>query len=576
MPIKFTCPHCKTGLSVKDHLGGKRARCRACKKPLTIPKGGSSTTHAALTSMPARPAKAVNPPPPNLDAEAEAAEALADEPAASKETRTVDFNCPFCDEELKLDIELAGKKTSCPECRRIITVPAVEAEGPQDWRKAAKAGPSGAKGQDVPEPEGAWGSAKAQHVSRDALLEADVLPDRKVIPLTTRQKIIRWTVTGVGILCLPAALYFVYLLAFGSSEQRALNNVIAFADADAGKEKVGQEGIAVLDLGIAQYYVKSNKPNSAVEAKKRFEMAVKQLTTGRVGPGGPDDRDGVLIDLAAAAADLVGTKEEAKAGLRLDEKESQKLLRSILDAIQRSAARLEALRQVTRRLVAAHQSQRAQTLATQVFSGPAEQSEAIATVGLELSAAGENDLAAKAVDQALTSLNATDPNAPTGAPPATIALATLLKRPVPKGKEDMDEKLAKVELLARQGNVADALKAEPPQGADKAQWSWLQLHLVQLGADSNVDERVLRQTVDAIPEPALRARGRLLILRGRFAHNSQAVGDDVLEGIDAKTASQYQARMELARHNARAGGSSAQGWDEKYRPFGIIGALLKE
>ena len=166
MPIKFACPHCKRGLSVKDHLAGKRAACPACKKALTIPKG-SSTTHAPLRDRPA-PAAA---PTPHADAERAAAEAFADEPAAAaKETKAVDFNCPFCDAELKLDVELAGKRTSCPECRRIIKVPEIVQEGPKDWRKAARTGPSGAKGQEMPALEGAWGTAKSEHVSRDALL----------------------------------------------------------------------------------------------------------------------------------------------------------------------------------------------------------------------------------------------------------------------------------------------------------------------------------------------------------------------------------------------------------------------
>src|SRR5260370_37015043 len=118
MPIKFYCPHCKRGLSVKDHLAGKRAACPACKKALTIPKG-SSTTHAPLRDAPPRPAAprpapADVPPVPHTDAESAAAEALADEPAAApKEVKTVDFTCPSSDAELKIDAELAGQKTSC-------------------------------------------------------------------------------------------------------------------------------------------------------------------------------------------------------------------------------------------------------------------------------------------------------------------------------------------------------------------------------------------------------------------------------------------------------------------------------
>lgn len=36
--IDFTCPQCLAAFSVPDHLGGRRARCRKCSTPLTIPK----------------------------------------------------------------------------------------------------------------------------------------------------------------------------------------------------------------------------------------------------------------------------------------------------------------------------------------------------------------------------------------------------------------------------------------------------------------------------------------------------------------------------------------------------------
>jgi hypothetical protein len=101
---------------------------------------------------------------------------------------------------------------------------------------------------------------------------------------------------------------------------------------------------------------------------------------------------------------------------------------------------------------------------------------------------------------------------------------------------------------------------------------------VQAAADAGADPGALRQAVDAIPEPALRARGHLLILRGRLAHDPAAVGDDALTPIDARTASHLLARVELARHNTKASSGYAktvQGWDEQYRPFGVIGTLLK-
>src|SRR5205807_8209036 len=115
-------------------------------------------------------------------------------------------------------------------------------------------------------------------------------------------------------------------------------------------------------------------------------------------------------------------------------------------------------------------------------------------------------------------------------------------------------------------------------GADPLRWSWTQLRLLQSAAAANADAGAMRQAADAIPEPALRARGHLLILRGRLAHDPAAVGDDGLAAIDTRTASHLLARVDLARHNAKASSGYAktvQGWDEQYRPFGVIGTLLK-
>jgi hypothetical protein len=576
MPIKFYCPHCKRGLSVKDHLAGKRAACPACKKALTIPKS-SSTTHAPLRDVPARPAPppAEPPPVPHADAEAAAAEALSDEPsAAPKKVKTVDFNCPSCDAELKIDAELAGKKTSCPECRRIIKVPDLAPEDVKDWRKSARSLPSGAKGADVPEPEGAWGSARAQHVSRDALLEAAVLPDRKIVPLTLRQKITRGIVYGVIGVSAVAACFIVYFWVFGSSEQRALNGVLAVADADDPPPKVGRNGVAVLDLATGAYYVQTHKEGSAAKAKGQFEKALKQLKTGS-DAAGDSERDGVLIDLAAAAADLAGTKQQADDGQKLDDKESQKLLRAVLEAIHEPAARLEALRLVTRRLVAARQAQRALNLAAQVFSDPVEQSAAVATVCLELSAAGETDLANAGAKDVFVPFTAAEGKTAPPAPAAVIALAALLKRDAPKGNDDALQ-AAQAEGAARQGKIAEALASvrEAKSGPER---TWMLLRLVREGADAGADANALRSAADALPEP-LKARGHLLILRGRLAHDAQPTGDDALSTIHENTASHLQARVELARHNTRTNSGYAKtvrGWDEQYRPFGVIGTLLK-
>jgi hypothetical protein len=192
-----------------------------------------------------------------------------------------------------------------------------------------------------------------------------------------------------------------------------------------------------------------------------------------------------------------------------------------------------------------------------------------------------------------------------------VALATLLKREPPKA-DDESKQVGEIEATARHGKVeearkkaaelddpsarlralvaatgettpdkqaaTDALATIPQRVSERSRLAWTLLRLVRLGSEAGVDDGSLAKAADAIPEPALRARAHLLILRGRLARAKDAVGDDALAAVDAKMASHYRAREVLARHNVQATSGYAkvvQGWDERYRPFGVIGTLLK-
>ena len=148
MAIKFNCPHCNKEFNVKDSLAGKRAGCPACRKTLTVP---------APTSRPA-------------DVEEFAAAALADHAEAAAEPappqQQVEFVCSYCDAKVQVNAELAGKQTSCPECRRIVKVPLLEKQGPKDWRKVDARRPVGARPEIGPAPEGTWDARSVGTVSR--------------------------------------------------------------------------------------------------------------------------------------------------------------------------------------------------------------------------------------------------------------------------------------------------------------------------------------------------------------------------------------------------------------------------
>src|SRR5436190_16191084 len=168
MTLKFSCPHCRKAIRVKEELAGKKAKCPACQQVLTIPTVARSTSPTAAKSTT------------ESDLEAQALAALAEQSPSSPapaSTKTIDFQCSFCDEKISLSADLAGKRAPCPECRRIIKVPLLEKADPKDWRKVDVHAPLIRDHRGAPAPEGAWGSEVSRgRVSRQALLEAGALP----------------------------------------------------------------------------------------------------------------------------------------------------------------------------------------------------------------------------------------------------------------------------------------------------------------------------------------------------------------------------------------------------------------
>src|SRR5437868_3579749 len=137
MAIKFNCPHCQKAFqNVKDELAGQKRKCPGCQKIFTIP---------APVGAPA-------------DIEEFAAAAFSDQPQTVEEPAAptfVDFVCDYCDEKVQVAIELAGKQTSCPHCRRIVKVPLLEKET-KDWRNVKTRIPSAARRDVGPAPDGLW------------------------------------------------------------------------------------------------------------------------------------------------------------------------------------------------------------------------------------------------------------------------------------------------------------------------------------------------------------------------------------------------------------------------------------
>jgi hypothetical protein len=599
MPIKFTCPHCQKALSVRDQLAGKKGTCPACKKVVTVPAGAAGTP----SNGPAVPTL-----PTPVDVEAAAAAAFADEPAAAPVApTTVDFTCPHCDAEIHVEAELAGKKTPCPECRRIIRVPELKKAEKKDWRKARATGPSGARPSDQPAPEGAWGTPDVRRVSAEAM--AAVLPEARP-PLTRAQKITRG-VTAVAALTVVVVLG---VLVWGwlerSKQQQALKHALDYAATDEARKQAGREGLAALHTLAGDFY-RGGKPPAVLKAREQYEKAFSLLNVA-AGEERSEEREAALAELAAAQAELGGSPQEVEKETALKWDDAQRAVQASLSAMSPGDLRLDALRTVSRRFIARDQADRLLPLTTKVYaSAEGEKAAALAAVGLELLAAEEKRAAEKAANQALE-VYATGAGKPT-LMPEVVALALALNKDAPdpgKGDEKNDW-LGKVEGLARQGktdaareklgkttdvqfqlkgyvvlaaategkaDVEAAIKFLEDNGLRQRPElsAWL-FRLVNVGVRAGADSERLEAAAAAINERALRGRAQLAVLRSKLKGTKGVADEKLTNAVDAKSVAHRVAWAELARHNARADGGYnkvVQKWEEPARAFGSVGFAL--
>jgi hypothetical protein len=604
MTIKFTCPHCRKPLRVKDHLAGRKAQCPGCRKPLTVP---------ALLSKPA-------------DVETIAAAALSEEPKATPpvEQATIEFRCFYCDEQVRVGADLAGKQTPCPECRRIIKVPVLEKTQPKDWRKMDRRLPAAAR-SDVPVPEGAWDTASIG-VSRQALVEAQAIPQVRQ-RLTVGQWIRRGTAAAAGILVLGAAVWMVVHSLALSRQSRALAKALQYLEP---ADKLSSEAAAEIHRGAGEYYLRTSRA-SALQARDHFQQARAAILQANVETV---EREAFLIDLALAQIDLGGDKPDVENGTRLPWEEANKELRQTWQNLTSADGRAEALRPVTRKLLAKNQGGFAPALAA-LF--PDESSDLLAVVGLEMLRAKQEQLAEMLAAQALQNLAPpVQPQAGEAKPPATapapapslIALwlalgkpdQTAAASPAPEGNKEpssailignvkglvyqrkLDQARERLRSVTRPEDRFPALLALATAAEDcdqaaavrpeleeafslvegelksKAVPPWQLVRLARAGVKAGLAERV-QAAARVVADPGPRGRMQLEVLRGRLEANKDRTDDSWMQIVDAKTPAYPNALELLARHNARYGAGAAmqkavESWEEKLQPFGYLGLAL--
>jgi hypothetical protein len=567
MTIRFKCPSCKKTLSVKEHLAGKKAACPACKKPLKIP------TPAAAA----------------VDVEDLAASALADAPAAAepaKESKPIQFTCPFCDSEVRVAYDLGGKQTPCPECKRIVKVPKPVADKPKDWRTAAAGqGPAFARQNEPQAPDGAWEPAAARKVSQQALAEAGALPEVIEEPVGIGVWIRRgiYAAAALGVL-IAAWVWF-------SNQKRArvgreeLTSALAYVEPTS---KVGPEATAAIHCAAGSFYAHKSDLKKALEHLGKGRAKAEQLPPESI------ERDALLGDVALAWVELGGRSKESD-DVRRSWQEVQDALRQTLQKIQSPEARVLALRKVLTRL--------------------REMGKEGEDTGLGLSIKlALNDTAKEPIEALqkglLVGREKADPMAG-------------LARPEGDKIDDLAVRLGYTEVLARQGKYDSALEIAAKNGPalhrvqaltalagctlddrdgsrgansarqalDKAcDLAWAELranvkiptwNLIALGrsaARAGLDARV-REVLEHLNDKSAKGRVQLEALLVQLDRSPAFMDPAGVSMPEKESVSYGLARQALARHNTRVGSRSKvldnlEGLEDNLHPFVLVGVAL--
>src|SRR5262249_7515014 len=272
------------------------------------------------------------------DVEALASEAFADEPAAPApvETKTIEFQCPMCDEKVQVNADLEGKQTPCPECRRIVRVPLQVKNEPKDWRTLKPRGPSAAKQNVEPAPDGAWSSTSVGGVSRETLLQTGAITE-EVDPDLGRERLVRLTQAGIAVVLLGMAGLGAYAFFTRGKADKYLDRALEMTKGESSKHT--PEQAAVVHWAAAEYQARSGKPDAGQKATEEYAQA-----RGALAKSGSLERDAMLVDLALGQLDLGGAV--------LDWPKAIEAVRQTLDQVRSPEARVEGVRQVTRKLAA--------------------------------------------------------------------------------------------------------------------------------------------------------------------------------------------------------------------------------
>jgi hypothetical protein len=442
MTIKFNCPHCKKVLTVKNEYAGRRGQCSSCKKPVVVPAPVSQA----------------------VDIEQVAAAALADAPAAPaapQSTKNIEFVCTFCEAKVTVTSDLAGKRTPCPECRRIVKVPEPGEGKPKDWRQVDPRRPSGARPEVGPAPEGAWSTRDLGAVSRESLIEADAVPEPRR-RLSWHQWVRRGLVAAIAV----AIIAFGSWLTVSTIDRRHKQEVLDNAVAAAEDSSLSPEFAAELHRVLGDYYVLIGRATGEGDQGARSQYQKARTAALAAKAISADERDLILKEILLGQANLGGNTAEIEAGARIRPEDMQKEVRQTAQNLSSPEGRALALRALTKKYRDLG-LQAPLPLASQ-FGDDAPQLHL--AIGLDLVEAKDQAAAETLVTQVQAALKAKAPK-PVSKPPADGAKPDPNAKPEPTAKPDEDKPkgpppsaalLALLVALRKDGEAA-AL-APPPEG----------------------------------------------------------------------------------------------------------------
>jgi hypothetical protein len=581
MAITFKCPSCQHAYKVKEEMAGKKVVCTDCKKPIRVP------------SAYAAPSPVVE------EADALAAAALADAPAAPAElvTATITVECPNCIEQVTFTADKAGKQAPCPSCKRIIRVP-IPKTGKTDWR-AADARPTFAKVQPDAHLKDVVSSADIRIVDREALAEAGALRKREREPRPLRERVTQIVI----VVCLLGLVGVGTLILRGKKvvEQRE-DLVIAAVKMVADNTNI-PPGVRAETYRGAGEYVLAQSDGKADTAREYLANARGALTKGTEQPF---EKTALLTRLAVTTAGLVGSQEEIRAGRRLEWGPTLTALRYTLQALDDPSqweGTILAVRHLTRTLGirGALPDQPAILNLVAARFEPPLRGDALAAVGLELLATGEaGEKRAKAIAEQVRSMN--DPPQPrivallaatklsdppmTDSPPLAVRVGAAegfarrdemeTARSIARKPGSPEDRFAALVTLADvqpTSQLADAVSffAEEFQHRDLPDWGLIRM--AQLCAEASSPEPAKKLTAalaglkDLSPRSAtVRGWAQMELMRSSAEPATDAAAKAVTpaDGLAARLAWE-----EVARRSR-----SADGAPEMAKPLALVGAAL--